>query len=107
VRHPPVAAAAPDRFTWIVVADEPRLVAMPQTHPLAAHDTVYFADLLDEPFLALPPSAGPLRHYWLALDARGGRPPVIGAEITSPDETYEALVDGRGVCLLASGTPHC
>jgi DNA-binding transcriptional LysR family regulator len=44
-----------------------------------------------------------LRDYWLALDARHCRPPVIGVEFTSTDETYEALVDGRGVCLLATG----
>jgi DNA-binding transcriptional LysR family regulator len=42
-------------------------------------------------------------HYWLAVDARGGRPPRIGAEIASTDETYEALADGQGVCLLAAG----
>lgn len=93
----------PDRYTCVVVAEEPRLVAMSQEHPLAAREAVDFADLLDEPFLALPESAGVLRDYWLALDARGGRPPRIGAEIASTDETYEALVDGRGVCLLASG----
>jgi DNA-binding transcriptional LysR family regulator len=91
------------RYQWIVVAEEPRLVAMPAAHPLAGSDVVDFADLLGEPFLALPESAGPLRDYWLALDARDGRPPVIGAEITSADETYEALVDGRGVCLIATG----
>lgn len=93
----------PDRYTWVVVAEEPRLVALPQEHPLAAREVVDFADLLDEPFLALPESAGVLREYWLALDARGGMAPRIGAEIASTDETYEALVDGRGVCLLASG----
>nr|WP_039940365.1 LysR family transcriptional regulator [Streptomyces himastatinicus] len=93
----------PDRYTWVVVAEEPRLVALPQEHPLAAREAIDFADLLDEPFLALPESAGALREYWLALDARGGRAPRIGAEIASTDETYEALVDGRGVCLLASG----
>jgi DNA-binding transcriptional LysR family regulator len=93
----------PDRFAWIVVAEEPRHVALPETHRLAAQDTVAFAELLDEPFLALPASAGPLRDYWLAPEARGGRPPLIGAEISSPDETYEALVDGRGVCLIAAG----
>ncbi|MFI0772935.1 LysR family transcriptional regulator [Streptomyces sp. NPDC021218] len=93
----------PDRYTWVVVAEEPRLVALPQEHPLAAREAIDFADLLDEPFLALPESAGALRDYWLALDARDGRPPRIGAEIASTDETYEALVDGRGVCLLASG----
>src|SRR5580704_65144 len=93
----------PGRYTWVVVAEEPRLVAMPLTHPLAACEAVDFAELLDEPFLALPPSAGPLRDFWLALDARGGRPPRIGAEIASTDETYEALMDGQGICLLAAG----
>jgi DNA-binding transcriptional LysR family regulator len=76
---------------------------MPDSHPLASHDVVDFADLLDEPFLALPHGAGPLRDYWLGADARDGRPPRIGAEIASTDETYEALVDGRGICLLAAG----
>jgi DNA-binding transcriptional LysR family regulator len=93
----------PARYQWTVVAEEPRLVAMPDSHPLASQDTVEFADLLDERFLALPHSAGPLRDYWLATDARGGRPPRIGAEIASTEETYEALADGRGVCLLAAG----
>lgn len=93
----------PGRYTWVVVAEEPRLVAMHDTHPLAGREIVDFADLLDEPFLALPKSAGVLRDYWLALDARGGRPPRIGAEIASTDETYEALMDGHGVCLLATG----
>ncbi|MEU6544318.1 LysR family transcriptional regulator [Streptomyces sp. NPDC046859] len=91
------------RYGWTVVAEEPRLVALPETHPLAARPEVDFADLADEPFLALPKSAGPLRDHWLALDERGGRPPRIGAEIASTEETYEALVAGLGVCLLASG----
>ena len=93
----------PGRFTWVLVAEEPRLVAMPETHPLAGRETVDFADLLNEPFLALPESAGPLRDHWLATDVRGGTPPRIGAEIASTEETYEALVDGRGVCLVAEG----
>ncbi|MFJ3640147.1 LysR substrate-binding domain-containing protein [Streptomyces sp. NPDC090108] len=91
------------RYAWVVVAEEPRVVALSQEHPLADREVVDFADLMDEPFLALPESAGVLRDYWLALDARDGRPPRIGAEIASTEETYEALVDGRGVCLLASG----
>lgn len=93
----------PGRYAWTVVAEEPRLVAFPDTHPLAARPEVDFTDLLDEPFLALPPSAGALRDHWLALDARGGRPPRIGAEIAGTEETYEALVAGLGVCLVAEG----
>ncbi|MGW6414414.1 LysR family transcriptional regulator [Streptomyces sp. NPDC055055] len=95
--------AGPDRFRWVVVATEPRLVALPESHPLAARAALGFDDLLDEPFLALPASGPELRDHWLAVDARGGRPPVVGAEIASADETYEALVGGLGICLVAAG----
>ncbi len=94
----------PSRYGWTVLLEEPCLVAMSEHHPLADADRpIVFEELLEEPFLALPESAGPLRDYWLAVGARQGHPPVIGAEIASVDETYEALVDGRGVCLIASG----
>ncbi|MGF1431621.1 LysR substrate-binding domain-containing protein [Kitasatospora sp. LaBMicrA B282] len=93
----------PHRYGWLVVAEEPRHVAFPEHHRLAAQSAVTMADLLDEPFLALPESAGPLRDYWLAPEARAGRAPLIGAVVHNPDETYEALVDGRGVCLVATG----
>lgn len=96
-----------ERYAYQVVAEEPRLVALPDGHRLARDvppgAAVDFAELLDEPFLALPAAAGPLRDYWLALDARGGRPPRIGAEVASTEETYEALVAGLGVVLLAAG----
>lgn len=91
------------RYGWTVVVEEPRLVALPEAHPLAARAEVDFTDLFEEPFLALPASAGPLRDHWLALEERGGRPPRIGAEIASTEETYEALVAGLGVCLVAAG----
>lgn len=97
----PLAGA--DRYDWVVVAREPRVVALPGSHPLARCDVVDFADLLDEPFLALPESARTLRDHFLAVDARGGRPPVIGGEISSTEETYEAVRGGDGVVLLAAG----
>ncbi|NUP23897.1 MAG: LysR family transcriptional regulator [Streptomyces sp.] len=92
-----------DRYAWTVLAEEPRLVALPDTHPLASRPEIDFKDLLDEPFLALPTSAGPLRDYWLALEERGGRAPRVGAEVAGTEETYEALVAGLGVCLVATG----
>jgi DNA-binding transcriptional LysR family regulator len=72
-------------------------------HPLAAQPVLAFADLMDEPFLALPPSSGALRDFWLATDSRNGRPPVIGAEVASTEETVEALTAGLGICLVAAG----
>jgi DNA-binding transcriptional LysR family regulator len=91
------------RYRWIPVAEEPCLIAMSEHHPLAGRAALAIGELQDEPFLALPASAGPLRDYWLATDQRDGRPPNIGAVITSSDETYEALVDGLGICLVAAG----
>ncbi|MEV6963120.1 LysR family transcriptional regulator [Streptomyces sp. NPDC051207] len=93
----------PERYEWTVVAEETRLLALPDGHPLAARPGIRFTDLLDEPFLALPRSAGVLRDHWLALDARGGREPRVGAEVAGTEETYEALVAGLGVCLVAAG----
>ncbi|MFC0530265.1 LysR substrate-binding domain-containing protein [Phytohabitans kaempferiae] len=98
-----------DHYRYAVVARERRLVALPKGHSLAARaasdrdGAVDFADLLDEPFLALPPEAGPLRDYWLALDARNGREPRIGGVIGSAEETYEAVANGARVVLLATG----
>ncbi|MER5427538.1 LysR family transcriptional regulator [Streptomyces sp. NPDC002588] len=98
-----------DRYRYAVVAHEPRLVALPDGHPLAARAAsdpegkVDFADLLEEPFLALPEEAGPPRDYWLALDARRGRRPRIGGVVASAEETHEAVAGGQGVVLLASG----
>ncbi|WP_349260354.1 LysR family transcriptional regulator [Actinocrinis sp.] len=91
------------RYERIIMAAEPRHVALPDGHPLAAKPDVVMSDLIDEPFLALPETAGPLRDFWLALDARPDGAARIGAVVNNPDETYEALVDGRGVCLVASG----
>ncbi|MDH6130803.1 DNA-binding transcriptional LysR family regulator [Kitasatospora sp. MAA4] len=95
--------AEPERYVCTVVAEEPRLVAVPETHPLAARQVVDFAELLDEPFLALPESTGPLRDFWLAVDERGGVPPRIGAVVAGTEETYEGLVGGLGVVLVAAG----
>jgi DNA-binding transcriptional LysR family regulator len=91
------------KLEWIDVATEARLVALPEHHPLAARERIDIGDLLDEPFLALPASSGPLREFWLATDAREGHPIRIGAEISSTEETVEALTAELGVCLLAAG----
>lgn len=93
----------PSRYRYLEVATEPRRVALPATHPLARQDSIDLGELLEEPFLALPASSGALRDDWLATDARGGRPVVVGGEIASTEEAVEALVAHQGVCLVAAG----
>ncbi|NGN68498.1 LysR family transcriptional regulator, partial [Streptomyces sp. A7024] len=73
-----------------VLAREERWVALPVGHRFAGREAVDFAELLDEPFVALPRSAGPLRDFWLAAGERGGREPVVGVEAASPEEVFEA-----------------
>ncbi|WP_067483284.1 LysR family transcriptional regulator [Actinomadura hibisca] len=92
-----------DAFCIRVVAREPRWVAFPEDHWLAGQEEVDFAELLDEPFLALPTSAGPLRDHWLAVDERGGRCPVVGTTVANADETFSAVEEGSGIVLLAAG----
>lgn len=92
-----------EAFAVQVVATEPRWVALPAGHRLAAAAEIPFAALLDEPFLALPESAGVLRDHWLAVDERGGRPVRIGGVVANADETFEAVAEGLGVVLLAAG----
>lgn len=92
----------PTGFCWKVLAREARWVAMSVGHPLAHRKRVSFAELADQPFLALPASAGVLRDYWLALDHRD-RPPLVAGEVSTPDETFEAVARGVGVVLLSSG----
>lgn len=94
---------AQEAFAIQVVATEPRWVALPAGHRLADAAEIPFAELLDEPFLALPDTAGELRDHWLAVDERNGRPVRIGAVVANADETFEAVEEGLGVVLLAAG----
>jgi DNA-binding transcriptional LysR family regulator len=85
------------------LAVEPRLVALPSGHPLARRDRIPFDDLLHEPFIALPATAGALRDFWLATEHRAGQPAVIGAVVQTADAALEAVAAGLGVVLIAAG----
>jgi DNA-binding transcriptional LysR family regulator len=94
----------PDReeFSHKVIASEDRWVALPSGHHLASEISVDFNDLAGEPFIALPRSAGVLRDFWLASDQRTS-PVHVAAEVTTPEETFEAVASGIGVVLLSAG----
>jgi DNA-binding transcriptional LysR family regulator len=89
-------------LSWTVVAREARWVALPAGHRLAQRPVIPFGELVDEPFIALPASAGPLRDFWLAADRRDA-PARVAAEATTADETFEAVASGLGVVLLSEG----
>ena len=86
---------------WI--ATEDRGVALPAGHRLAGRPSLRFADIADEPFVALPASAGPMRDFWLAMDCRTS-PPSIAAEASTSDEAFEIVAAGEGVLLQPAGS---
>ncbi len=93
----------PGGFRTRVLASEDRWVAFRDDHWLAARSSVDFGELLDEPFLALPQSAGPLRDDWLALPERAGHDVRIAATVHNAEETFAAIEEGSGIVLLAEG----
>jgi DNA-binding transcriptional LysR family regulator len=86
-----------------VLATERRFVALSSRHPLAGRQAVGFSEITDEPFAALPASAGPPRDFWLASNHRAGKPPRVAADVTTADEVFELVASGAAVTLLAEG----
>src|SRR5580658_3151291 len=86
-----------------VIATERRFVALSSKHRLARQGEVAMAQLADEPFVALPSTAGALRDFWLGADHPTRGPITVGAEVTSADETFEIVSSGTAVVLLAEG----
>ncbi|MEU7605909.1 LysR family transcriptional regulator [Streptomyces sp. NPDC040724] len=82
-----------------VLFTEPRWVALPASHPLAACERIPFRDLWDEPFVAAPPETGAWREYWLATDEREGHPVRVGAVTDQPDDWLSAIANGYGIAL--------
>jgi DNA-binding transcriptional LysR family regulator len=90
-----------ERLRVRVLFAEPRWVALPVTHPLAARDHIRLRDLWDEPFVAAPAETGWWRDWWLATDEREGHPVHIGAvtETGQPDDWLTAIASGYGVAF--------
>lgn len=93
---------APPGLETRVLFTERRFVALQEGHPLAAQEEIPFSALRDEPFIALPEAAGPLRDFWLALDARDDQP-VIAATADTAEAVFEAVTGGLGIVLLSEG----
>lgn len=89
-----------DKVRLTVLFAEPRWVALPSAHPLAAaSEPIPFQELLNEPFVAAPPETGRWRDYWLATDERQGHPVRIGAVAEHREDWLNAIANGDGVGL--------
>ncbi len=86
-----------------ILAHEPRLAALPITHPLATRESLTFKDLRDESFITNPvvDDDGPPPR-WLAEQRRHGLPGRVARKAISVQEILALVASGRGVCLVPS-----
>ena len=76
-------------------------VALPQTHPLAAHEIVYWTDLKDERFLLSCRDPGPeIQELLMAKLAAPGDHPLVVRHDVSRENILSMVGAGRGVSLL-------
>ena len=62
------------------------------------------AELLDDPIVVAPASAGPWRDYWMAMDARDGKPPTIAAVAATYEEETTTIARGLGISFTSEAS---
>jgi DNA-binding transcriptional LysR family regulator len=86
----------------LVLDSESWVACLPRDHPLADRPEVSILDLLDDPIVCAPLTAGTWRDYWLAMDVRGNRPPTIAAVAATYEAETTAIARGLGISFTSS-----
>ncbi len=98
--RPPVELAGID---MVLFEDESWVACLPRRHRFATRESLSITELLDEPIIAAPESAGSWRDYWIAMDARGGRPPNVAGISATYEAEFTAVSRGTGISFTTSG----
>ena len=78
------------------------VACLPRDHRFAERASVEISELLDDPIVCAPLTAGRWRDYWLAMDARGSRPPTIAAVAATYEAETTAIARGLGISFTTS-----
>lgn len=82
---------------------EPRMLVVSAASPFACRRELQVEHLVNEAFVGRR-SAEEWRDFWLAVDSRGGIPVRLGAEVSTVDECFEAIMAERGVAFTQAST---
>jgi DNA-binding transcriptional LysR family regulator len=80
------------------------VACLPRDHRLAYRSELKIAELLDDPIVVAPESAGIWRDYWMAKDARGDLPPTIAAVAATYEEETTLIARGLGVSFTSEAS---
>ncbi|MFG1954703.1 LysR family transcriptional regulator [Micromonospora sp. NPDC048830] len=86
----------------VVVAKESWVACLPRTHRFADRAQLHIGELLDEPIVVAPQSAGVWRDYWMASDVRDGKPANIAAEAATYEAETTMVARGVGISFTTS-----
>jgi len=86
----------------LVLDSESWVACLPRDHRLAQRSEVAITELLDDPIVCAPLTAGSWRDYWLAMDVRGNRPPNIAAVAATYEAETTAIARGLGISFTTS-----
>ena len=99
--RPPVDL--PEHRMFILDA-ESWVACLPRDHRLAGRSELSIAELLEEPIVVAPSTAGCWRDYWMAMDARDGKPPTIAAVAATYEEETTTIARGLGISFTSEAS---
>jgi DNA-binding transcriptional LysR family regulator len=85
----------------LILDSETWVTCLPRDHRLAHRSEVRIAELLDDPIVVAPGTAGRWRDYWMAMDARDGIPPTIAAIAATYEEETTTIARGLGISFTS------
>jgi DNA-binding transcriptional LysR family regulator len=99
--RPPVELRGHRMF---ILNSEGWVACRPRDHRLAGRHSVQIGELLDDPLVCAPATAGIWRDHWLAMDARAGRAPVIAATAATYEEETTFIARGLGISFTTEAS---
>lgn len=88
----------------LILDAEDWMACLPRDHRFASRSEVSIAELLDDPIVVAPDSAGRWRDYWMAMDARAGTPPTIAAVAATYEEETTTVARGLGISFTSEAS---
>jgi DNA-binding transcriptional LysR family regulator len=88
----------------LILDAEDWVACLPRDHPLAQRSEVRIGELLNDPIVVAPGTAGRWRDYWMAMDARDGTPPNIAAIAATYEEETTTVARGVGISFTSEAS---
>lgn len=82
---------------------EPRMLVLSSNSPLAQHEELTVEQVVQEPFVARK-APEHWRNFWLGTDSRDSHAVRVGAEVSTVDECFEAILAERGIAFTQAST---